>query len=183
MLIVPLAVTRAQARRICSAWCGSAFCFFSSRSNRRLHLPSFSGDLARGPSRPSVLFSRRGLGVRMAVGILELLGPRRMGFTRFPIGQHWKIFPDAPPPGYLAFPGVCSRNVFAPVRIRPRGSSAQNISPKKKISRIAGVRMPSRYFRVLFCLAIAACAPVFSRAKACASETRYPPRKQNKPST
>ena len=41
-----------------------------------------------------------------------------------------------------------------------RGSSAQNISPRKNI-RNSRVRIPIRYFRVLICLAIAALASFF----------------------
>src|ERR1700732_142266 len=56
---------------------------------------------------------------------------------------------------------------------RARGSSAQSTSPRKSI-RNSRMRIPSRYRRMLFCLAIAACSSLFA-SEARASDLHIPP--------
>jgi hypothetical protein len=101
MLIVPLlAPRRIAAYLFALVWLG--FIFLLEPINRRLYLPSFEGDLARG--------SRARLYSFLAAGwvcgwLWEFWNywARAGWIYTFPIGQQWKIF-QMPAPGYLAFP-------------------------------------------------------------------------------
>jgi hypothetical protein len=101
MLLVPLlAPSRIAAYLFGLVWLG--FLFLLEPINRRLYLPSFEGDLARG--------SRARLYSFLAAGwvcgwLWEFWNywARAGWIYTFPIGQQWKIF-QMPAPGYLAFP-------------------------------------------------------------------------------
>ena len=101
MLLVPLlAPSRIAAYLFGLVWLG--FLFLLEPINRRLYLPSFEGDLARG--------SRARLYSFLAAGwvcgwLWEFWNywARTGWIYTFPIGQQWKIF-QMPAPGYLAFP-------------------------------------------------------------------------------
>jgi hypothetical protein len=101
MLIVPLlAPSRIAAYLFGLVWLG--FLFLLEPINRRLYLPSFEGDLARG--------SRARLYSFLAAGwvcgwLWEFWNywARAGWIYTFPVGQQWKIF-QMPAPGYLAFP-------------------------------------------------------------------------------
>jgi hypothetical protein len=101
MLLVPLlAPSRVAAYLFGLVWLG--FLFLLEPINRRLYLPSFEGDLARG--------SRARLYSFLAAGwvcgwLWEFWNywARAGWIYTFPIGQQWKIF-QMPAPGYLAFP-------------------------------------------------------------------------------
>ena len=101
MLLVPLVAPRRMAAYLFGlVWLG--FLFLLEPINRRLYLPSFEGDLARG--------SRARLYSFLAAGwvcgwLWEFWNywARAGWIYTFPIGQQWKIF-QMPAPGYLAFP-------------------------------------------------------------------------------
>jgi hypothetical protein len=101
MLLVPLLAPRRTAAYLFAlVWLG--FLFLLEPINRRLYLPSFEGDLARG--------SRARLYSFLAAGwvcgwLWEFWNywARAGWIYTFPIGQQWKIF-QMPAPGYLAFP-------------------------------------------------------------------------------
>ena len=101
MLLVPLLVpTRAAAYLFALVWLG--FLFLLEPINRRLHLPSFEGDLARGHRGRLYSFLAAGWVCGWLWEFWNYWARAGWIYT-FPIGQQWKIF-QMPAPGYLAFP-------------------------------------------------------------------------------
>jgi hypothetical protein len=101
MLIVPLVAPRRTAAYLFGlVWLG--FLFFLEPINRRLHLPSFEGDLARGSRARLYSFLVAGWVCGWLWEFWNYWARAGWIYT-FPIGQQWKIF-QMPAPGYLAFP-------------------------------------------------------------------------------
>src|SRR5579872_1730951 len=107
-------------------------------SSRADQLPPWPAFLRGGPrtrtASAAVLVPRRRVGVRLAMGILELLGPRRLGL-HFSDRPAMENFPDARA-GLPCFPGVCAR-MFRDVRVR-RVARQPKIHRREKIFGIAG---------------------------------------------
>jgi hypothetical protein len=101
LLVVPLAVPRRNSAYLFGlVWFG--FLFLLEPVNDRLHLPSFTGDLALGYRGRLYSFLAAGW---VCGWLWEFWNNwARAGWIyTFPIGQQWKIF-QMPAPGYLAFP-------------------------------------------------------------------------------
>ena len=100
-LLVPLLVPRRTAAYLFGlVWIG--FLFLLDPVNRRLHLPSFAGDLERGFRGRLYSFLAAGWVCGWLWEFWNYWSPAGWIYT-FPIGQQWKIF-QMPAPGYLAFP-------------------------------------------------------------------------------
>lgn len=100
-LIVPLLVpARVAAYLFGLVWLG--FLFFLEPINRRLHLPSLEGDLARGHRARLYSFLVSGWVCGWLWEFWNYWARAGWIYT-FPIGQQVKIF-QMPAPGYLAFP-------------------------------------------------------------------------------
>jgi uncharacterized membrane protein YdcZ (DUF606 family) len=101
MLIVPLLVPRQTSAYLFSlVWLG--FLFLLEPINHRLHLPSFSGDLARGYRGRVYSFLIAGWVYGWLWEFWNYWARAKWIYT-FPILQEWKIF-QMPVPGYLASP-------------------------------------------------------------------------------
>ncbi len=101
MLVVPLVAPRRVAAYLFAfVWLG--FLFLLEPINRRLHLPSFERDLARGSRTRLYSFLAAGWVCGWLWEFWNYWARTGWVYT-FPIGQHWKIF-QMPAPGYLAFP-------------------------------------------------------------------------------
>ena len=114
LLIVPLLVPRQTGVLFVRPGLARLLCFCSSRSTTASTCPR-SKAISRGVSRAAVFVSRRGMGVRLAVGVLELLGSGRMDL-HFSNRPAMEDLPDARA-GLSGFPGVCAR-MFRDVRNR-----------------------------------------------------------------
>src|SRR5258708_13193237 len=108
----PRPVARPDAYSLVFVRPGLARLLISSRADKLPPALAFlPGRFRARASRAAVLVSRRGLGVRLAVGILELLGSRRLDLhvselcTRQPAMEN---LPDARA-GLSGFPSVCVR--------------------------------------------------------------------------
>ena len=101
MLIVPLVAPRRIAAYLFGlVWLG--FLFLLEPINRRLHLPAFERDLARGNRARLYSFLTAGWVCGWLWEFWNYWARAGWIYT-FPIGQQWKIF-QMPAPGYLAFP-------------------------------------------------------------------------------
>jgi len=101
LLAVPLLVPRPMSEYLFGfVWLG--FLFLLEPINRRLYLPSFEGDLARGRRGRLYSFLIAGWVCGWLWEFWNYWAPAGWIYT-FPIGQRWKIF-QMPAPGYLAFP-------------------------------------------------------------------------------
>jgi hypothetical protein len=101
MLVVPLVAPRRVAEYLFAfVWLG--FLFLLEPINRRLHLPSFERDLARGSRARLYSFLAAGWVCGWLWEFWNYWARTGWVYT-FPIGQQWKIF-QMPAPGYLAFP-------------------------------------------------------------------------------
>jgi hypothetical protein len=101
MLLLPLlAPSRIAAHLFGLVWLG--FLFLLEPINRRLYLPSFEGDLARGSRARLYSFLAAGWACGWLWEFWNYWARAGWIYT-FPIGQEWKIF-QMPAPGYLAFP-------------------------------------------------------------------------------
>ncbi len=101
MLAVPLLVPRSLSEYLFGfVWLG--FLFLLEPINRRLYLPSFEGDLARGLRGRLYSFLIAGWVCGWLWEFWNYWARAGWIYT-FPIGQRWKIF-QMPAPGYLAFP-------------------------------------------------------------------------------
>jgi hypothetical protein len=101
LLVVPILVSRRTSMYLFAfVWLG--FLFLLEPVNHRLHLPSFSGDLARGYRGRAYSFLIAGWVCGWLWEFWNYWAAAKWMYT-FPILQEWKIF-EMPVPGYLAFP-------------------------------------------------------------------------------
>jgi hypothetical protein len=100
-LLVPLVVPRRVAAYLFAlVWLG--FLFLLDPINRRLDLPSFTGDLARGYRGRLYSFLASGWVCGWLWEFWNYWANAKWLYT-FPMFQQWKIF-EMPAPGYLGFP-------------------------------------------------------------------------------
>ncbi len=101
LLVVPILVPRHTGRYLFAlVWLG--FLFLLEPINHRLHLPSFSGDLACGYRGRVYSFLIAGWVCGWLWEFWNYWAAAKWMYT-FPILQEWKIF-EMPAPGYLAYP-------------------------------------------------------------------------------
>jgi hypothetical protein len=101
LLAVPILVPRRTGMYLFAfVWFG--FLFLLEPINRRLHLPSFSGDLARGYRGRVYSFLIAGWVCGWLWEFWSYWAAAKWIYT-FPILQQWKVF-EMPAPGYLAYP-------------------------------------------------------------------------------